>query len=271
MIKNVHVQIQRYESNLSEYQATQEARRMLAFSTPSFNFLEISLKTYSWKFIKRFLFDPEELLIRVMLQLHKKGVAVDVIRIPVEVVGGVGVEAEKSEREASLLLSKLAQKWLTDQATGARAFSSLIGRDQVTCCPPIGRAQVLAVLAPRPHLRAEGGDGRQWRDDDGAGDAEGGEGWRADHRVRTEGRELVLVTGSFRDGNFWTKTVSSFFSSCTPSSSSSLPDQRPCCSGDIAAPTLNLVWRLGCDGQQADDYDGRRMAAPQKALTMIGC
>ena len=45
-----------------------------------------------------------------MLQLHKKGVAVDVIRIPVEVVGGVGVEAEKSEREASLLLSKLAQK-----------------------------------------------------------------------------------------------------------------------------------------------------------------
>ena len=88
------------------------------------------------------------------------------------------------EREASL---RLAQKWLTDQATGAWAFSSLIGRSTVTCCLLIGRDQVLAVLAPRPHLRAQGGDGRQWRDDDGAGDAEG---WRADHRV--SGGEVLV-------------------------------------------------------------------------------
>ena len=69
------------------------------------------------------------------------------MRIPV-VVG--------AEREGEASLS-FAQKWLTDQrATGEQAFSPLIGRTAVTCGSLIGRAQVLAVLAPRPHLRTSG-------------------------------------------------------------------------------------------------------------------
>ena len=69
------------------------------------------------------------------------------MRIPV-VVG--------AEREGEASLS-FAQKWLTDQrATGEQAFSPLIGRSVVTCGSLIGRAQVLAVLAPRPHLRTSG-------------------------------------------------------------------------------------------------------------------